>query len=75
LIVESSKEKKKQKILPPKEKTTSLKKIQQSKSTYIYLTVLVSADIKEELPKSSVLINRVELLNYKISGIFLYLVE
>jgi hypothetical protein len=47
LIVEfSSKEKKKQKVLLPKEKTTSFKKIQKDKSTFIYLTVLVSADIK-----------------------------
>jgi hypothetical protein len=76
LIVEFFfKRKKKQKIFLPKEKTTSLKKIQKVKSTFIYLTVLISADIEEKLPKSTVLINKIELLNYKISGVFLYLVE
>jgi hypothetical protein len=53
----------------------SLKKIQKEKSTFIFLTVLVSANIEKELPKSTILINRIELLNYKISGIFLYLIE
>jgi hypothetical protein len=42
-----------------------LKNLKKGKSTFIFLTILVSA----------VLINRIELLNYKISEIFSYLVE
>jgi hypothetical protein len=41
----------------------------------MFLTALVSADIEENLSKFTVLINRVELLNYKIFEIFSYLVK
>jgi hypothetical protein len=76
LIVEIfSKRKKKQKILLAKEKITFFKKIQKNKSTFIFLTVLVSVNIEKELLKPTVLINRIELLNYKISGVFSYLVK
>ena len=75
IVKSSSKGKKKRKVLPPKEKTTSLKKIKKGKSTFTFLTISVSADIEEDLSKPTVIINRVELLNHKISGVFPYLVE